>query len=35
MNTEFMKKEFSNKLFVTIFKEFIYQMDEQFERENG
>jgi len=34
MNTEFLKKEFSNKLFVEIYKEFLGQMDEQFEREN-
>ena len=34
MNTDFLRKEFSNQLFVTIFKEFIEQMDEQFDREN-
>lgn len=34
MNTDFLKKEFANKTFVTIFKEFIHQMDEQFDKEN-
>jgi hypothetical protein len=34
MNTEFLKKEFSNKLFLVIYKEFIDQMDDQFKREN-
>lgn len=34
MNSDFLKKEFSNKLFVAIFKEFLDQMDQQFDREN-
>lgn len=34
MNVDFLKKEFSNQLFVTIFKHFITQMDAQLKEEN-
>jgi len=32
MNNEFLKKEFSNKVFLHFYQEFLEQTDDQFDR---
>ena len=35
MNSEFLKVEFSNKVFVTYYMEFFEKLEDQFESENN